>query len=71
MKKIIDVHSFIDNSIEDMGERCAMWAHDVYAFTERWELVLEAKWNLVSIAQGQIQSEVKSSDYDESNNVGC
>lgn len=47
-----------------------MWAHGVYCFTERWELVLEAKWKLASIAQGQIQTGVKNYDY-EYDNAGC
>lgn len=69
MKRLTTVDSFIDNSIPDIEERLAMWAHDVFAFTEMWQLVLESKWTLASIAQGQIQTEVE--DNEESDNVGC
>lgn len=57
--KPIDVETFLDSSIVDLDERCAMWYYGLNAFAERWDEVLKAKWMLLSIEQGQIQTEVK------------
>lgn len=62
MKDIKDIESFIPKDIDCIEERIAMWSYNVYAFTERWELVLESKWMLLAISQGRIQSEVTKRD---------
>lgn len=58
MKKI-DVETFLDSSIPELDVRCAMWQYNVNAFAEQWDEVLKAKWLLLSIEQGRIESEVK------------
>ena len=55
MKKI-DVGTFLDNSIVDIDERLAMWNYDLSSYMHQWDRVLAAKWMLLSIEQGRIES---------------
>lgn len=56
MKRLDIDPGFIDESVEDLRERCFLWAYSLYAFLDRWELVLESKWMLASLSQGKASS---------------